>query len=218
MGRTAKGTASVDAAVKYDVPYFSQWETPDMTLAVVAEGAHAALLKDPLWASSGARSVEDYARWAGNLCGMACLKMILAARTGRAIPIMDLAMGCREHGGYVEEPDGRIKGLIYAPFIPFVRDRYGLNARVITGISTADIGDILGEAAFFIASVHHSIRWPETEPPSKGGHLVLVTTLEGDRIRFHNPSGHVTATRENVEMPLETFDRFFAGRGIAIDR
>ncbi|WP_184356946.1 C39 family peptidase [Rhizobium sp. BK602] len=208
----------MDATVKYDVPYFSQWETPDMTLAVVAEGAQAALLKDPLWASSGAHNVEDYARWAGNLCGMACLKMVLAARTGRAIPIMDLAMGCREHGGYVEEPDGRIKGLIYAPFIPFVRDRFGLDARVVTGISTADIGGILKEPAFFIASVHHSIRWPETEPPSKGGHLVLVTALEGDRIRFHNPSGHVVATRENVEMPLETFDRFFAGRGIAIDR
>jgi len=81
----------VDARVARKVPYFSQWETPDMTLAVVAEGAQSALLKDPLWASSGASSVEDYARWAGNLCGMACLKMVLAARTGKIIPIMDLA-------------------------------------------------------------------------------------------------------------------------------
>ncbi|MBM7045325.1 MULTISPECIES: C39 family peptidase [Rhizobium] len=210
--------AIVDAAVKHKVPYFSQWETPDMTLAVVAEGAQAALLKDPLWASSGARNVEDYARWAGNLCGMACLKMVLAARTGKTVPIMDLAMGCKDHGGYVEEQDGRIKGLIYAPFVPFVRDRFGLNARVVTGIPVAEIGDILTQSQFFIASVHHSIRWQDTVPPAKGGHLVLVTALEGDLIRFHNPSGHIAATRENVGMPLETFDRFFAGRGIAIDR
>lgn len=208
----------MDAAVKHKVPYFSQWETPDMTLAVVAEGAPAALLKDPLWASSGARNVEDYARWAGNLCGMACLKMVLAARTGQTFQIMDLAMGCKDYGGYVEEPDGKIKGLIYAPFVPFVRDRFGLNARVVTGIPVAEIGDILTQSQFFIASVHHSIRWQDTVPPAKGGHLVLVTALEGDMIRFHNPSGHVAATRENVEMPLETFDRFFAGRGIAIDR
>ncbi|MGZ9721137.1 C39 family peptidase [Rhizobium miluonense] len=208
----------VDARVAQRVPYFSQWETADMTLAVVAEGARSALLKDPLWASSGARDIEEYAHWAANLCGMACLKMVLAARTGKTVPIMDLAMGCRDYGGYVEEPDGRIRGLIYAPFIPFVRDRFDLNARVVTGISIAEIADILTQSEFFIASVHHSIRWPETEPPAKGGHLVLVTAIDGDMIRFHNPSGHIDATRENVEMPLETFDRFFAGRGIAIDR
>lgn len=207
----------MDARVAHQVPYFSQWETPDMTLAVVAEGAQVALLRDPLWASSGASSVEDYARWAGNLCGMACLKMVLAARTGKTVPLMDLAMGCKEHGGYVEEPDGRIKGLIYAPFVPFVRERFDLNARVVTGISAADIADILGQSEFFIASVHHSIRWSETEPPAKGGHLVLVTAIDGSRIRFHNPSGHVHATRENAEMSLEVFEKFFAGRGIAID-
>jgi len=208
----------VDARATQRVPYFSQWETPDMTLAVVAEGAQSALLKDPLWALSGARSVEDYAYWAGNLCGMACLKMVLAARTGKIVPIMDLAMGCRDYGGYVEEPNGRIRGLIYAPFVPFVRDRFGLDARVVTGISAVDIADILRRSEFLIASVHHSIRWPETEPPAKGGHLVLVTAIAGNMIRFHNPSGHVEATRENVEMSLETFAGFFAGRGIAIDR
>ncbi|WP_405048623.1 C39 family peptidase [Rhizobium rhizogenes] len=207
----------MDARVAHRVPYFSQWETPDMTLAVVAEGAQVALLRDPLWASSGARTVEDYARWAGNLCGMACLKMVLAARTCKTVPIMDLAMGCRDYGGYVEEADGRIKGLIYAPFVPFVRERFDLNARVVTGISVPDIADILRQSEFFIASVHHSIRWPETEPPAKGGHLVLVTAIDGSRIRFHNPSGHVDATRENAEMSLEVFEKFFAGRGIAID-
>ncbi|MGV1763362.1 C39 family peptidase [Rhizobium rhizogenes] len=209
---------AVDIAVKQKVPYFSQWETPDMTLAVVAEGAQTALLKDPLWASSGARNVEDYARWAGNLCGMACLKMVLAARTGRTMPIMDLAMGCKDYGGYVEEADGRIKGLIYAPFVPFVKDRFGLDAKVVTGISVGDIGDILAQSEFFVASVHHSIRRSDTEPPSKGGHLVLVTAVDAGSVRFHNPSGHEVATRENVELPLEIFGRFFAGRGIAIDR
>jgi hypothetical protein len=207
----------VDAVVKHEVPYFSQWETPDMTLAVVAEGAQAALLRDPLWKNSGARTVQDYARWAGNLCGMACLKMVLAARAGLMVPIMDLAMGCKDYGGYVEETDGKIKGLIYAPFVPFVSDSFGLNAKVITGISVADIADILTQSEFFIASVHHSIRWPDTEPPSKGGHLVLVTAVNAGSIRFHNPSGHEDATRENVELPLEVFERFFAGRGIAID-
>ncbi|MGO7288089.1 hypothetical protein ACCT25_38290, partial [Rhizobium ruizarguesonis] len=61
------------------VPYFSQWESPGMTLPVLAEGSQA-LLSDPLWRHSGAATIEEYARWAVNVCGMACLKMILAAR------------------------------------------------------------------------------------------------------------------------------------------
>jgi hypothetical protein len=207
----------MEIMVAVEVPYFSQWETPDMTLAVVAEGAHAALLKDPLWAVSGARDVGEYARWASNSCGMACLKMVLAARTGKVWPIVPLALECRDYGGYVEEADGAIKGLIYAPFVPYLRERHGIEARVVAGISAGDIADILRQSQFFIASVHHSIRWPETEPPSKGGHLVLVTAASEDGVRFHNPSGHVAATRENVEMPLPVFARFFAGRGIAIE-
>ena len=103
-----------------DVPYFSQWETPEMTLPVLAEGA-AALHRDPLWKNSGAETIEEYARWAVNVCGMACLKMILAAR-GEAHPILSLARACTSYGGYVvDEADASIKGLIYAPFVTFVR-------------------------------------------------------------------------------------------------
>jgi hypothetical protein len=198
------------------VPYFSQWETADMTLEVVAEGA-AALLRDPLWQASGADDVGDYARWAVNLCGMACLKMLLAARTGKIHPIVSLARQCETYGGYVTGPDGSIKGLIYAPFVPFVKERFGLDARIVTGIVAGDVEAILDTAGFLIASVHHSIRWPDREPPSRGGHLVLVTAAGGGMIRFHNPSGHDEAARENVDLPVADFDRFFAGRGIVVD-
>src|SRR5690348_738455 len=82
-----------------DVPYFSQWETADMTSQVLAEGP-LALLRDPLWRNSGAETIEEYARWAVNVCGMACLKMILAAR-GEFHPILSLARACTDYGGYV---------------------------------------------------------------------------------------------------------------------
>lgn len=72
---------------------------------------------------------------------------------------------------------------------------------------------MLAERRFFIASVNSSIRCPEPMPPSKGGHLVLVTA---DTIRFHNPSGHDAASQADVPLPLAIFDRFFANRGIAI--
>ncbi|WP_421917295.1 C39 family peptidase [Mesorhizobium sp.] len=198
------------------VPFFSQWETPDMTMAVLAEGARVALRRDPLWRNSGAATLDEYAVWADNVCGMACLKMILAAR-GEIVPTLELARRCAEHGGYVVNPeDGSIKGLIYAPFVTFVKEAFGLEARVMTGVATSDIPSLLARSRFFIASVSAGIRWPEREPPRKGGHLVLVTAASQAGFCFHNPSGHDRATQENAVLPPAVFDRFFANRGIAV--
>ncbi|MGO4637700.1 C39 family peptidase [Mesorhizobium sp. 2RAF45] len=196
------------------VPFFSQWETPDMTLAVLADGADVALRRDPLWRGSGAETPDEYAVWAANICGMACLKMILATR-GEIVPTIDLARRCTRYGGYVVY-EGSIRGLIYAPFVTFVKAEFGLEAQVMTNVATSDIPAILARSRFFIASVSSSIRWPEREPPSKGGHLVLVTAASDDGFRFHNPSGHTSATQANAVLSPADFDRFFANRGIAV--
>ena len=196
------------------VPYFSQWETPDMTLAVLADGADVALRRDPLWRGSGAETPDEYAVWAANICGMACLKMILATR-GEIVPTIDLARRCTRYGGYVVN-EGSIRGLIYAPFVTFVKAEFGLEAQVMTNVATSDIPAILARSRFFIASVSSSIRWPEREPPSKGGHLVLVTAASDEGFRFHNPSGHTSATQANAVLAPADFDRFFANRGIAV--
>ncbi|MDX8516773.1 hypothetical protein [Mesorhizobium dulcispinae] len=199
-----------------EVPYFSQWESPGMTLPLLAEGP-SALHRDPLWRNSGAETVEDHARWAVNVCGMACLKMILAAR-GEIHPTLELARACTAYGGYVvNEADGSIKGLIYEPFVRFVRERFGLSAETVTNVDMAMVPGLLSRWRYFIASVHPGIRWPEREPPSKGGHLVLVTAAAPGEIRFHNPSGHDRPSQANATLPLTTFDRFFANRGIAVD-
>jgi len=198
------------------VPYFSQWESRDLTAAVVAEGAKAALVRDPLWASSGAATQAEYVEWADHVCGMACLKMMLAARTGQVVPTLELARGCTQHGGYVRQPDGGIKGLIYAPFTRYVAAQFGMAAEVVVGVDAAALPDILDRAEFFMASVHPGIRWPEREPPGRGGHLVLVHRATAGRIVFHNPSGHDRAAQENAVLAPAAFDRFFAGRGVAV--
>jgi hypothetical protein len=197
-------------------PFFSQWESRDLTNEVVRVGAAAALARDPLWAGSGAASIDEYVEWAAHLCGMACLKMILAARSGRDHPMLELARECTRYGGYRVEPDRTIKGLIYAPFVEYVAREFGLRAEVVTGIGVADIAGIMQRAEYFIASVHYSIRRPELEPPRQGGHLVLVLGAGEDGIAFHNPSGHDAASQENVRLATPEFGRFFAGRGIAV--
>lgn len=149
---------------------------------------------------------------------MACLKMVLAARTGAVHPTLALARLATEFGGYVEEEGGNIRGLIYAPFVTMLAERFGIESEVVTGITAGGLPAILRPGGFFMASVHPSIRWGTGEPPKKGGHLVLVLAASANEVMFHNPSGHDEATQRYARLPLETFDAFFAGRGVFIPR
>lgn len=200
-----------------NVPYFSQWASADLTLSVLAEGK-AALRNDPRWAESGAASVEEYVTWASHVCGMACLKMLLASRDGQSPPILHLARSCAVQGGYIVDETGGIRGLIYAPFVRYVAAAFGLRASIIIDLTASDLPRIMAEAAYVIASVHPDIRWADRTPASTGGHLVLVLAADAEGVTFHNPSGHDAASQADVRLPLATFDRFFAGRGIRIER
>lgn len=197
-----------------DVPYYAQWESADIIGGIVSGKISA--MDDPLWEESGAESIAEYVRWASNICGMACLRMVLASRFGRSPAIMDLTRGALKYGAYREEPDGTIKGMIYAPFVEFIRDIYGIKSDVVTGVPVKNLAKVMQTSEFFLASVHHSIRWAERMPPQRGGHLVLVTNVSRTCVTFHNPSGHTMATQQNVSLEHAEFDRFFAGRGIAI--
>lgn len=189
-------------------PCFAQWESAGLIAEFLA-GRDAAT--DPRWADSGAESPAEYARWAHHLCGMACLRMVLAAR-GEAHSIHALRRAVQALGGYVEQPDGDIRGLIYAGAVAWLMAR-GIPARIVLD----EPMPALGPGAFYIASVHPRIRTPDQAPPQRGGHLVLVFgTDEAGRLRFHNPSGHDDATRRDARLRPAEFARYHAGRGILI--
>jgi hypothetical protein len=195
------------------IPYFSQWESPTLAAQFIAR--ELPLKADPLWRNSGAASAEEYGAWANHICGMACLKMILAARTGKDHPALELTRTAVEFGAY-EIQDGTIRGMIYAPFVKMVKSRFGIEAEVVTGITAADLARIVSPGALFIASVHPSIRWLKGPPPKKGGHLVLVTQATPGRVVFHNPSGDNEQTQVDVAVTHAQFAEFFAGRGVLI--
>jgi len=195
------------------VPYFSQWESADLAAQIIAGELKAA--DDPLWPSSGAVSQAEYAEWANHICGMACLKMILAAKTGTLYPTMELTRMAVEFGAYVVR-DGTIHGMIYAPVVGMLKSRFGIDAEVVTGITATGIAPILRPGSLFIASVHPSVRWLKPPPPKKGGHLVLVTGASEGKVIFHNPSGHNFDTQRDAEAATTLFDEFFAGRGIHV--
>ena len=195
------------------IPWITQYATPTLIRSIAYEGHPA--WDDPNWRLTGAPSQEIYGRWCGHLCGMACLRMVLFARDGQAPSIFALLDGCLRYGGYREEPDGQIKGLFYQPFVDFVRDRYKLEAEVITQLDADRLVREFGMGRLVIASVHREIRRPEVIPPKTGGHLVLVTERHNSHVTFYIPSGH-TAESGVARLATETFDRFAAHRGIAL--
>ncbi|WP_283134195.1 C39 family peptidase [Rhizohabitans arisaemae] len=196
-----------------NVVTYTQFLSAELIEGIVYGGADAGA--DPRWAESGAVSREEYATWCGHCCGMACLQMVLHHRDGRTPPLLELMRGCRSYGGYVERPDGEIKGLYYAPFAEYVGERHGLVAEVRPELTVAEIAGLLGAGRLVMASVHREIRRPERAAPGRGGHLVLITGCDGETISFRNPSGHSASSRAAV-LPQATFAAFFAGRGISL--
>ena len=197
-----------------NVPYYSQWESHSLIQAIIQRTATA--MDDVLWAQSGAPDLKTYAEWSGHLCGIACLRMILAAYEIPPPPAFSLAMRAKKFGAYVEAPDG-IKGLIYQPFIEMLKADYGITGRTFVHKSVEDLKTLKSQNDFVITSVHHTIRSPHYNPPSKGGHLVLIhdQSARGEFI-FHNPSGDTPESQQNAVVQSYDFERFFAGRGITI--
>jgi peptidase C39-like protein len=199
--------------MRYPVPRMTQYASASLIAAITYEGHPRA--EDPRWRDSGAPDRETYAAWCARWCGMACFRMALFARDGVAPTLYELATGGMEYGAYSDAP-GRPQGLIYRPFAEYARDKHGLRAEVITELDPARLIAELDEGRLVIASVHPEIRRPRNDPPpGTGGHLVLVTGHAHGLLTFHNPSGH-TAEAVVATLPVHVFDRFAAGRGIAL--
>jgi hypothetical protein len=200
------------------VPYYAQWESP----ALVKEMVDGSLLgaDDPLWAKSGARTPQEYEFWAGKTCGIACFKMVLARRARPVPPTMRLVERALEHGAYVPRGE-RVDGLIYAPFARMAAAEFGVCVDVARELTTGEIAAAATPDTPVIVSVHRWIRWPDRDPPERGGHLVLVTGAlttgaGGGALRLHNPSGFPGASQRDVMVRVADFAKFFAGRGMLI--
>jgi hypothetical protein len=202
-----------DAPGCHSVPWITQYATPSLIAAIAYQGHPPG--DDPNWPESGAPDRQAYARWCTRLCGMACLKMAMTARDGHAPTLFTLLEGCLRYGGYVEEPDSTVTGLLYRPFCTFTQDRYHLRADVITALSPDRLISELNQGRLVMASVHKEIRRPDYAPLATGGHLVLVTGHADGQVTFRNPSGH-TQQAGIATLPMSVFDRFAAHRGIAL--
>lgn len=202
--------------VHHDVPYYGQWESPDLIADILAKKILAA--DDPRWRNSGALSTEEYAYWSWNCCGMACLKMLLEHHRIVKIPLVTLAKKCLKYGGY-QEPLETSPGLFYQPFCHFVLKEFGLSAHTSSALTFSMIVHCLAHGGYVIASVNPAIRTPDiSNSYHKGGHLVLIIGYDKKlkTLIFHNPSGSDVGSQKNVQLPYSQFEQFFAYKGILL--
>ena len=202
--------------VKIDFPYYSQWESTKLVNNIIGRKIKAS--DDEKWKTSGAKNVNDYEIWSWNICGMACLKMILEYRKVKNYPLIILAKKCEKYGGYI--PKGKkIEGLFYKPFSTFVKKEFGLQVKIAPLLSMNRIKAELSKGNFVMASVHPSIRDILNETPlQKNGHLILTTGYNERKksIFIHNPSGYYNKSQEHYEISENDFKRFFGRRGLVI--
>lgn len=198
------------------IPYFSQWESPELVEKIIIGKMKAS--EDPRWKESGAKTSEEYEYWSWNICGMACLKMVLADKTKEIYKTIDLAKKCEEYGGYIQNGE-KIDGLFYEPFLTFIKKEYGIEGKIFKRFLTIwRIKREVKKGNYIIVSVHAGIRKPAYVPEHKGGHLVLLTGFDNSKktLFLHNPSGFFGESQRDYEMSEKDFKKFFAGRGILI--
>jgi hypothetical protein len=144
---------------------------------------------------------------------MACLQMVLGARGDEVPSLAELGRAAQRYGAYAStrQPVG-YGPLIYAGFVEFVAAEHGLRARVAAPLTIAELARAVTGDEVVLASVSAEIRDLPEQPARRGGHLVLVVDADRERLCFLDPAG----APEPVWLRRERFERYFAGRGVAV--
>lgn len=207
-------TGMPDRSTLHQVPYYSQWESPDLVPDFIA--GTRPVRDDPLWQKSGAADPDEYAFWADRTCGIACLRMALDYFGEQVPPVMSLVTDLCEVGAYVRADD-TVAGLIYRPFAAYVTRRWpAITATVHTDLDETQIADALHAGSLVVISVHKTIRTLAPHPISRGGHLVLAVGADKTALRINNPSGLPGHSQRAHHVPWADLPRFYARRGIVL--
>ncbi len=206
-----------------DVPYFSQWSSSNLVDAIYHKKNDARL--DPKWRQSGAKDKLEYLHWSWSICGVTCLKMILAGKN-IYVPLITLAKNGLKYGFYTinhsaylkEDYVNSISNLRYKPFVSFINSTFPLQAKVVAPLALNEIIYHLDHDFFVIASVSAQIREPSSTPRRRGGHLVLIVGYNYQTKSFilNNPSGIYRKSQHNTSISFTDFLKFFGNKGIIV--
>jgi len=207
---------SDDAARTFVYPYESQWGDLACNRPLVEQGVSPATFFD--WSTDGYPSEQEYLFWSRHICGLASLRSVLRAWSPEhgGVAMFELIRRALVHGALTREGD-TVGGLFYRPFVEWIGGEFGIAGTVHPLVESEELLERVRAGDVALASVSSEIRYPERSNTRRGGHLVLVHRVDGDRIVLHNPSG-VEGSAENAELDLATFERFFAHRGVTLTK
>lgn len=157
---------------------------------------------------AGALSEEEYELWKWNVCGMACLKMILKYWNLGDYKTVELAKKCSQYGGYLpeqaKEKNGKkiIPGLFYKAFRDFVKKEFKLDVVPTNKLSINRMKYELNRGNIVMVSIS-----------SEAGerHLVVLTGYDdGSKTIMLNDPAWEKEERKLVE---NEFNDAYNGRG-----
>lgn len=193
---------------------------------------------DEIWTSQVEDSGQDLEMWLeghertdrarpeANWCGLCCLRSILKAHQsddfGIDLPSLDqMFRDAVQAGVYKLEENGKYSGAYHQPLARFIEDRFRLPAQAVEGLSRAKIRREIDAGKFVIASVHPSLRYPQSPHPEKpAGHFVLIHGYYGEdrwNFRILDSTGVISqGTHINSALALSRFRHFFSGRAVLV--
>ena len=160
-------------------------------------------LTETNYQAEGFETIEDARSWTQRICGLACLKMVIAKKTDQVIPLKTLL----DQGLAV---DGYMRGIGWIhQGLADVAKQYGITALCQSIGDKLDIIDqALGRGELVIASVSCGFN-----PEKKGGHLVLIVGAKADGFIIHHPSSEEDEQWQHHFISKDKFKQCFSEHG-----
>jgi hypothetical protein len=169
---------------------------------------------DEPWVAFGAPNKSEYKKWHPEVCGICCLKMIGDSYGSTSeLSLYQLAMKCKQKGGFKELPTGEIQGIFHQPLLDLAKD-YGLNGSVEGNLGLERIVASLQNGRFIILSLDKS----KVSPKLKGGHLVLIHAYNPESKTFliNDPEPILAEDGQNVEVKSSRLEEISNKKGLII--
>jgi hypothetical protein len=175
---------------------------------------HVPKKHDKNWQQFGAPTKNEYEKWHSEVCGICCLKMVGDTYGSTSnISLYQLAMECKQKGGFEELSTGEIQGVFHQPLLELAKD-YGLDGTVEGNLDIEKVIDSLQNDRFVILSLNKS----KVNPKLKGGHLVLVHAYDPETKTFliNDPEPILAKDGQNIKINSSRLSKLSNKKGLII--
>jgi hypothetical protein len=166
------------------------------------------------WKRFGSPSKKAYGKWNPQVCGICCLKMIgdACGYTNKK-SIYQLAMECKDEGGFIELPNGEIQDVYHKPLLKLANN-YNLLGKVEKNLNIEKTISSLSENKFVILSINKS----KIDSNLKGGHLILLHSYDPKLKVFlvNDPDPILAKEGKNIKIDINKLQEISNKKGLIL--